>query len=86
MGGWLRVAITFIKRRAAAVMSGCDKEVHDDLVTMMIREAIARVHQENSVRGKWYIDSSKLDLWVDTSLLVTRVSLKNNGATMEDTS
>ena len=59
----------------------------DDVpVTMMTREVIARMHQEDHVQSKWCIDGFKLDVWVDTSSLETGVSLESNGATLEDAS
>lgn len=46
----------FIKRRAAAVT-----KVWDDVpLTTMIKEVITRVHQEDSVEGKWCVNGPSL--------------------------
>ena len=52
----------------------------------MITEVVARVHQENSVRGKWCVDGPELDVWVDTTSLATGVSLEYDRAVVEDAS
>ena len=82
----LRVAAAFIKRRAAVITKGWDDEVTDVLLTTKITEVVARVHQEDPVRGKWYVNGPELDVWVDASSLATRVSLKHDGAAVEDAS
>ena len=83
---WLKVAASFIKRRAADITKGWDDEVTDVPLTTMITEVVAKVRQEDPVRGKWCVDGPELDVWVDASSLATGVSLKHNGAVMEDAS
>ena len=76
----------WIKRRAADITKGCDDKVTDVLLTTMITEVVARVRQEDPVRGKWCVDGPELDIWVDASSLATRVSLEHDGAAVEDAS
>ena len=52
---WLRVAASFIKRRAADVTRGWDDEVTDVPLTTMITEVVARMRQKDPVRGKWCV-------------------------------
>ena len=68
---WLKVAASFIKRRAADVTRGWDDEVTDVPLTTMMTEVVARVHQKDPVRGKWCVDGPELDVWVDASSLAT---------------
>ena len=83
---WLKVAASFIKRRAADVTRGWDDEVTDVPLTTMITEVVSRVRQKDPVRGKWCVDGSELDVWVDASSLATGVSLEHDGAVVEDAS
>ena len=83
---WLRVAASFIKRRAADVTRGWDDEVTDVPLTTMITEVVARVHQKDPVRGKWCVNGPELNVWVDASSLATGVSLEHDGAVVEDAS
>ena len=82
---WLRVAASFIKRRAANVTRGWDDEVTDVPLTR-ITEVVARVCQKDPVRGKWCVDGPEVDVWVDASSLATGVSLEHDGAVVEDAS
>ena len=83
---WLRVAASFIKRRATDVTRGWDDEVTDILLTTMITEVVARVHQKDPVWGKWCVDGPELNVWIDASSLATGVSLEHDGAVIEDAS
>ena len=83
---WLRVAASFIERRAADVTRGWDDEVTDVPLTTMITEVVTRVRQKDPVRGKWSVDGPELDVWVDASSLATGVSLEHDGAVVEDAS
>ena len=83
---WLRVAASFIKRRAANVTRGWDDEVTDVPLTTMITEVVARMRQKDPVRGKWYVDGPELNVWVDASSLATGVSLEHDGADVENAS
>ena len=83
---WLRVAESFIKRRAADVTRGWDDEVTDVPLTTMITEVVARVRQKDPVREKWCVDGPELDVWVDSSSVATGASLEHDGAVVEDAS
>ena len=86
LGGWLWVAIAFIKRRAAPVTTGWDGELGDVLIATMISEVIARGFQKNPVHSKWCVDGYKLDVRGNASSLMAGVSLKNNCIIIEDAS
>ena len=83
---WLRVAASFIKRRAADITRGWDDEVTDVPLTTMITEVVARVRQKDPVRGKGCVDGPEPDIWIDASSLATGVSLEHDGAVVEDAS
>ena len=51
VGGWLRVAVAFIKRRASEVTTGWDDEVHDAPLNTMLGEVATRVHKEDPAQG-----------------------------------
>ena len=82
--GWLRVATAFIKRRASAVTSRWDDGVDDGPLNTMITETLARVRKADPARGKWCVDGSDFDVWVDASSLATGVSLERDGTVVED--
>ena len=84
MGGWLRVAVAFIKRRASDITTGWDDKIDDAPFNTMIKKAITRVYKEDPARGRWCIDSQALSVWVDASSLATGVSLVYDGAVVED--
>ena len=52
----------------------------------MIREVVARVRQEDPVRGKWCVNGDELGVWVDASSIATGVSLEHDGAAVKDAS
>ena len=84
VGGWLRVAVAFIKRRASDVTAGWDDKIDDAPLNTMIKEVLTRVHKENPARGRWCVDGQALSVWVDASSLATGVSLVYDGAEVED--
>ena len=84
MGGWLHVAVAFIKRRASDITTGWDDKIDNAPVNTMIKEVITRVHKEDPVRGRWCVNSQALSVWVDASSLATGVLLIYNGAVVED--
>ena len=84
MGGWLRVAVAFIKQRASDVTTGWDDKIDDAPLNTMLKEVLTRVHKENLVRGRWCVDGQALSLWIDASFLTTSVSLVYHGAVVED--
>ena len=82
MGGWLRVAVAFIKRRASDVTTGWDDKIDDTPLNTMIKVVLTRVHK---ARGRWCVDSQALSGSVDASSLATDMSLLYDGAVVEDT-
>ena len=47
VGGWLRVAVAFIKQRASDVTTGWDDKIDNAPLNNMIKEVITRVPKEN---------------------------------------
>ena len=84
VGGWLCVAVAFIKRRASDVTTGWDEKIDDAPLNTMIKEVITRVHKEGPARGRWCVNGQALSVWVDASSLATGVSLVYDGAVVED--
>ena len=81
---WTRAATGTIKRRASAVTKGWDDETTDDLLVRMVKEAIARVKQDDPAKGDWCVQGDKLNVWVDASSLAIGVLLEKDGAAVED--
>ena len=84
IGGWLRIAVAFIKRRVTEISTKWDEEVNDDPLKVMIAELLARVRQEDPACGEWCVDGCDLNVWVDASSLATGVLLERNGIVVED--
>ena len=84
VGGWLRVAVAFIKRRASDVTAGWDDKIDDTPLNIMIKEVLTRVRKEDPARSKWCVDSQALSVWFDASFLTTDVLLVYDGAVVED--
>ena len=51
VGGWLHVALAFIKRRASDITTGWDDKIDTPLNTM-IKEVLSRVHKEDPVQSR----------------------------------
>ena len=84
MGGWLHVAVAFIKRRVSDVATGWDDKIDAAPLNTMIKEVLIRVRKEDLAQGRWCVDSQALSVWVDASSLATGVSLVYDGAVVED--
>ena len=84
VGGWLSVAVVFIKQRASDVTAGWDDKIDDAPLNTMIKEVLIRVHKEDPAQGRWCVDGQALSVWVDASSLATGVSLVYDGAVVED--
>ena len=84
MGGWLCVAVAFIKWRASDITARWDDKIDDTPLNTMIKEVLTRVHKEDLVRGKWCVDSQAFSIWVDASSLATGMSIVYDGAVVED--
>ena len=82
IAGWLRVACSYIKRRAEGVN-------WEDLVgeqsLMMINEVIDRVKYDDPVRGTWCVPNLKCGVvWCDASKIAIGVMLEVDGKVAED--
>ena len=84
VGGWLRVAVVFIKQRASDITTGWDDKIDDTPLNTLIKEDLTRMRKEDPARGRWCIDGQALSIWVDASSLATGVSLVYDGAVVED--
>ena len=84
MGGWLHVAVAFIKRRASDVTAGWDDKIDNAPLNTMIKEVLTRVCKEDPARGRWCVNGQALSVWVDASSLATGMSLVYDGAVVED--
>ena len=84
VGGWLRVAVAFIKWRASDVTAGWDDKIDDAPLNTMIKEVLTRVCKEDPAQGRWCVDGQTLSVWVDASSLATGVSLVYDWAVVED--
>ena len=86
VGGWLRVAVAFIKRRASDITAGLDNKIANtqNCQHTMIKEVLTGVHKEDPAWGRWCVDGQVLSVWVDASSLATSMSLVYDGAVVED--
>ena len=84
--GWLRVAASYVKRRANAVTSAWDEEVKDAQVLDMMKEMMHRVREGDPARGRWDVSGARATLWVDASSLALGAVLEVDGDAIEDAS
>lgn len=52
VGGWLHVAMAFVKWRASEVTAGWDDKVNNAPLNTMIKEVLTSVPKEDLVRSK----------------------------------
>lgn len=82
VAGWLRVACSYVKRRAEGV--AWDDKVGEE-TTQIIRDIVGRVSHDDPVRGKWYAPKSEKGVvWCDASSIATGVMLEMGDAVVED--
>lgn len=82
VAGWLRVACSYVKRRAEGVR--WEDKVGKETVEMM-QDIVRRVRHEDPVRGRWYAArSEKGVVWCDASSIATGVILEIGDETVED--
>lgn len=80
--GWLRIACSYVKRRAEVVR--WEDKVKQETVEMM-KDIVERVHREDPVRGRWHAPKSGRGVvWCDASSLATGVVLEIDGIKVED--
>ena len=82
MAGWLRVACSYVKRRAKA--GRWDEYVGEEAASMLA-EVIARVEREDPVRGQWLVPKGSAGMvWCDASSIATGVLLEIGEVVAED--
>ena len=82
IAGWLRVACSYIKRRAEGVR--WDDKVGQETVEM-IKDVVKRVCHEDPVQGRWYAPRSGTGvMWCDASSIATGVMLEIDDIEVED--
>ena len=86
MCGWLRVAVSYIKRRANGASEGWDDPIVGDDVRMMLTEVVEQVKRSDPASGRWDVAGDKAKVWVDASSLATGVVVEVDGSTIEDAS
>lgn len=83
--GWLRVATSYIKRRATAVTQGWDDPVQDsDEICRMLHETAARVRDNDPASGRWNVDEGTAAVWTDASSIALGAVLEIDGSVIED--
>lgn len=82
VAGWLRIACSYVKRRSEGAT--WDDFVGDEAVGM-IGDVLARVHDEDPVRGYWFVERGKSGVvWCDASCLGVGAAVEVNGRIIED--
>lgn len=84
--GWLRVAVSYIKRRANQASEGWDDPIVGDGVQVMLSEVLEQVQKDDPVCGRWDVSGDRAKVWVDASSLATGVVIEVGGSTIEDAS
>lgn len=82
--GWLRVAVSYIKRRANETTASWDDEVLDSCIRLMLAETLDRVKNCDPAQGRWDVAGDEATLWVDASSLAVGAVLEVNGEVIED--
>lgn len=82
IAGWLRVACSYIKRRAGGAQW---EDPVGEQSMLMIKEVIEKVKLDDPVRGNWCVPGVKHGVvWCDASNIAVGVILEINGKTAED--
>ena len=82
IAGWLRVACSYIKRRAEGVK--WDDPVGDSAMKM-VAEAVERVKRSDPVQGRWSVPGCEDGVvWCDSSSIAMGVLLEMGGRRVED--
>ncbi|KAG0726852.1 hypothetical protein GWK47_035774 [Chionoecetes opilio] len=82
--GWLRVAASYLKRRANAATTSWEDEVTDSKLRFMIEETLKQVKRSDPARGRWDVKGDENSLWVDASSLALGALLEVNVDVIED--
>ena len=82
VGGWLRIACSFIKRYSQG--DAWDDLIGDQAQSWLI-EILRRLEVSDSVRGKWNAGiQNGATLWCDASSMAMEVAIEYNGVIIED--
>lgn len=79
---WLTQSCNYFSK-VNMLTKGWDDEACNATLKHMIHETVARVCQEDPVKGNWCVSSQEMGVWVDASSLTTEVALKINGDIVE---
>ena len=82
IAGWLRTATSYVKRMAGG--TSWEAKITEDTMDV-VREMIAEVGREDSVRGTWHVPEDKKGVvWCDASCIALGVILEVGGVIAED--
>lgn len=82
VGGWLRVACSYIKRMAEGTSWADNIGIR---ARAMIGEVIERVNEEDPVKGEWAVSNSSIGtVWCDASSIALGVVLEIGDVVVED--
>lgn len=84
--GWLRPAVSFLKRKVNAMSHSWDDQIDDSRIESMIAEILSRVRERDPSRGNWEVSSREATVWVDASSLAFGAAIEVGGDTIEDAS
>ena len=86
MCGWLRVAASYLKRRATTCTDGWDDEITEPELQRMVKEVLQHVTTSDPARGRWDVTGDEGVVWVDASSLAIGAVLEVEGCVVEDAS
>lgn len=82
VGGWLRIACSFLKRESGAGLWGAPVS---ERVAAMLRQLVERVEREDPVRGPWHVpETTRGRVWCDASSIALGAAIEIGGAVVED--
>ena len=85
VGGWLRPAVAWLKRRANAATRGWDDVVEDDSLRKQMEYVATRLTKEDPCHGVWCVRGDRAVVWTDASSLAAGVVVETTqGNAIED--
>ena len=85
MGGWLRPAVAWLKRRVNTATRGWDDVVEDDSLRKQMVCVATRLAKEDPCRGLWCVHGDRAVVWTDASALAAGVIVETpQGDAIED--
>ena len=85
LGGWLRPAAAWLKRRANEVTQGWNDAVKDDSLRDHMRYVAARLATEDPCHGAWCVRGDRAVVWTDASSLASGIVVETpQGVAIED--